>query len=80
MATHSSILAWKILWTEEQGGLQSIGLQRVYCEERTHDGISALNGRGRETRGSSVCHMRIHLSQEASSQQNLNMLYLDPRL
>ena len=51
MVTHSSILAWKILWTEEWGGLQSIGLQRVYCEERPHDGISALNGRGRETRG-----------------------------
>ena len=29
MAMHSSILAWKILWTEEPGGLQSIGLQRV---------------------------------------------------
>ena len=29
MATHSSILAWRILGTEEPGGLQSIGLQRV---------------------------------------------------
>ena len=29
MATHSSILAWKIPWTEEPGHLQSIGLQRV---------------------------------------------------
>ena len=29
MATHSSILAWEIPWTEEPGGLQSIGLQRV---------------------------------------------------
>ena len=29
MATHSSILAWKISWTEEPGGLQSMGLQRV---------------------------------------------------
>ena len=29
MATHSSILAWRILWTEEPGGLQSMGLQRV---------------------------------------------------
>ena len=29
MASYSSILAWKILWTEESGGLQSIGLQRV---------------------------------------------------
>ena len=29
MATHSSILAWRIPWTEEPDGLQSIGLQRV---------------------------------------------------
>ena len=29
MATHSSILAWKIPWTEEPGGLQSMWLQRV---------------------------------------------------
>ena len=29
MATHSSILAWKVSWTEEPGGLQSMGLQRV---------------------------------------------------
>ena len=29
MATHSSILAWRIPWTEEPGGLQSVGLQRV---------------------------------------------------
>ena len=29
MATHSSILAWKIPWTEEPGGLQFMGLQRV---------------------------------------------------
>ena len=29
-ATHSSILAWRITWTEEPGGLQSIGSQRVH--------------------------------------------------
>ena len=29
MATHSSILAWRIPWTEEAGGLQSTGSQRV---------------------------------------------------
>ena len=29
MATHSSILAWRIPWTEEPGGLQFMGLQRV---------------------------------------------------
>ena len=28
-ATHSSILAWRIAWTEEPGGLQSVGSQRV---------------------------------------------------
>ena len=29
LATHSSILAWRIPWTEEPGRLQSMGLQRV---------------------------------------------------
>ena len=29
MATHSSILAWRIPWTEEPGGLQSMGSKRV---------------------------------------------------
>ena len=29
MATHSSILAWKIPWTEKPGGLQSMGSQKV---------------------------------------------------
>ena len=29
MATHSSILAWRLPWTEEPGGLQNMGLQRV---------------------------------------------------
>ena len=33
MATHSSILAWRIPWTEEPSGLQTIALQRI-----THDG------------------------------------------
>ena len=35
MATHSNILAWRIPWTEEPGGLQSMGLQRV-----VHDGAT----------------------------------------
>ena len=35
MATHSRILAWRISWTEEPGGLQSKGLQRV-GHDRTH--------------------------------------------
>ena len=32
MAIHSSILAWKIPWTEEPGGLPSIGLHRIRCD------------------------------------------------
>ena len=40
MATHSSILAWKIPWTEEPGGLQSIGLQRVGHDWHEHTPLS----------------------------------------
>ena len=32
MATHSSILAWQISWTEEPGGLQSMGLQKSWTQ------------------------------------------------
>ena len=35
MAIHSSTLAWRIPWTEEPVGLQSMGLQRVYMTEAT---------------------------------------------
>ena len=35
MATHTSILAWRVLWTEEPGGVQSIGLRRVDMTEVT---------------------------------------------
>ena len=41
MATHSSVLAWRIPWTEEPGGLQSMGLQRVrHSWEHTHSSQS----------------------------------------
>ena len=47
MATHSSILAWRIPWTEEPGGLQSMGSQRVrqYSASNTH--ISVITDRSR---------------------------------
>ena len=38
MATHSSILAWRIPWMEEPGRLQSMGSQRV-----RHDSATSLN-------------------------------------
>ena len=36
-ATHSSILAWEIPWSEEPGGLQSMGLQRVGHDLRSKE-------------------------------------------
>ena len=36
MATHSSTLAWKIPWTEEPGGIQSLGSQRVGHNRETN--------------------------------------------
>ena len=42
MATHSSILSWRIPWTEEPGRLQSMGLQRVghdRATEHTHTAV-----------------------------------------
>ena len=36
MAMHSSILAWRIPWREEPGGLQSMGFQRVRHDMHTH--------------------------------------------
>ena len=36
MATHSSILAWRIPWTEEPGGLLSVGSQRVGQDSATN--------------------------------------------
>ena len=40
MATHSSILAWKIPWTEEPGGLQSMEWQRVRQDLATKNNTS----------------------------------------
>ena len=40
MATHSSILAWKMPWMEESGGLQSTGSQRVGHSETTSLSLS----------------------------------------
>ena len=46
MATHSRILAWRISWTEEAGGLQSVGSQRVrhnLATEHTHNISNTFN-------------------------------------
>jgi len=47
MATHSSILAQEIPWTEEPGGLQSMGLQRIghdlKAKQQQHDKVQFIN-------------------------------------
>ena len=45
MATHSSILAWKIPWTEEPGRPQSMGLQRVRHDSATSLSFPLINGK-----------------------------------
>ena len=57
MVTHSSILAWEIPWTEEPGGLQSMGLQsQTWLSTRTHRAL--LNTRSYVT--AQVTHPRYH--------------------
>ena len=46
MATHSSILAWEIPWTEEPGGLQFLGMQRVRHDLATKQ---QMNNAGKKT-------------------------------
>ena len=43
VATHSSILAWRIPWTEEPNGLQSMGLQRVGHDQTTFQNNNKYN-------------------------------------
>ena len=45
MVTHSSILAWEIPWTEEPGGLQSMGLQRVGHDLVTKQQLFFITGK-----------------------------------
>ena len=43
MTTHSRIRAWRIPWTEEPGGLQSMGLQRVGHDRATKHSTNSRN-------------------------------------
>ena len=42
MATHSSVLAWRISWTEEPGGLQSMGFKESHMTEATEHARAAF--------------------------------------
>ena len=56
MATHSSILAWRISWTEEPNGLQSMGSQRIgHSSITVFWGLSEASCRGFITVPGSFC-------------------------
>ena len=57
MATHSSVLAWKIAWTEESGTLQSMGSQESNTTERAYTLV--------------VQWIRIHLPVQGTQVQSL---------
>ena len=46
MATHSSILAWRLPWTEKPGGLQSMGSQRVRHTDQSMFNVFPHGGKG----------------------------------
>ena len=61
MATHSSILAWRILWTEEPGGLPSMGSHRVGPSIEVTYQQQQESLRGKELRFSSACYWSFHI-------------------
>ena len=55
MATHSSLLAWRIPWTEEPDGLQSMGSQELDTTERlNHHHLDIYPGESLATAGNEV--------------------------
>ena len=67
MATHSSVLAWEIPWTEEAGRLQSMGPQRVTCNLASEQQQKAL-----------ILHHKINLKKFvlSTSETYLHLLIL----
>ena len=75
MATHSSVLVWEIPWTEEPGGLQSIGSQRVRHDWRDNRSNSAV----RQARVYGGCFYALYfidLSDDFCSSRILFYLFL----
>ena len=71
MATHSSILAWRIPWTEEPGGLQSVGSQKV-----GHNWLTNTHTHTRKTAW--WAQMMVGLSQSDGSKRILEILHPTP--
>ena len=64
MATHSIILTWEIPWTEEPGGLQSMGPQRVRMTEHAHTSqvlYKSMRGSPSSLRAKPICMPDLHI-------------------
>ena len=72
MATLSSILAWRILWTEEPGGLQSTELQRV----RHNADVPADFRKGRGTRDH-IANIHWIIKKARKFQKNIYFCFID---
>ena len=64
MTTHSNIVAWAIPWTEEPGGLQSTGSQRVRCDWVTNT-FTSLLGWGEEIKPNKLVSSPVRLGKAA---------------
>ena len=65
MATHSRILAWKIPWTEEPGGLQSMGGKE--SDKTMHTHTSCFRGRGCFLCLQVLCSLKYFASHQSNS-------------
>ena len=68
MATHPSILAWRILWTEEPGGLQSMGSKESNTTEHTH---THKHGHSVCSRSAVSCHQQMDDTAAGGSSESL---------
>ena len=69
MATHSSTLAWEVPWTEEAGGLQSMGSQRVEYDRVTNTHTVPANTSGVCTRRSAKGFVNPSKQMETDTQE-----------
>ena len=81
MATHSSIFAWKIPWTEEPGSLQSIGSQSQTCLATVHEDfiwlfilIGRLGSSSKLIQAVNKIHFLFPVDQDTLSNQRLPAL------
>ena len=83
-ATHSSILAWRVPWTEEPGRLQSIGLQRIRYDRSNLDKQGEFRSEElilKSNRRRSIKHLvGLLVLSLYSTFYNVNTSFMEPRI